>query len=129
MSELSVEILPSDDDTEAIKTNNTWRICEGMPILFFVLTTIGLFTIIRHDSPRFYLYSSDKWIQAKKAIHKMYITNGSDRTAGKIGKALKKTSTAETNKVTLKQAFISEPKYVRASWISVMTMTFCLLDG
>ena len=60
MSELSVEILPSDDDTEAIRTNNTWRICEGMPIVFFLLTFLGLFTLIRHDSPRFYLYSTDK---------------------------------------------------------------------
>ena len=102
-----MEILPSDDDTEAIRTNNTWRICEGMPIVFLVLSALGLFTLIRHDSARFYLYSSDKEKEAKKAIHSMYITQGNDRTAGKIASAIKNVSTSETNKVTLKEAFFT----------------------
>ena len=69
LSELSVLILPNDSDTEALKENNTWIICEGMPSVFCFLTCLGLLTLTRLDSAKFYLYSKDDGTLAKKAIH------------------------------------------------------------
>ena len=89
VSQLSVEILPSDDDTPALEANNSWRIIEGMPMVFAISTIVGLLTLVRHDTPKFYLYSKDKESKAKSAIHKMYVTNGNDRTATSIAIAIK----------------------------------------
>ena len=47
-----------------------------MPSVFCWLTVIGLLTFIRYDSPQFYLYSKDNDHLAKKAIHKMFVTEG-----------------------------------------------------
>ena len=129
LSELSVLILPADADTQALKDNKTWIICEGMPSVFCLFTVIGLLTLVRYDSAQFYLYSSEDDSLAKTAIHKMYITDGSDELATRIAASIRSKSTSATNKVTLKEAFLTDEKYNRASWISVITMSFTVLNG
>ena len=100
-----------------------------MPTLFCVLGLIGLLAFIRHDSPAFYLYSSDKDNQAKRAIHQMYNIEGSDLKAKQIAAVIKSNQTTATNTVTLKEAFFTDEKYMRASWVSVLTLAFLVFNG
>ena len=72
-----------------------------MPGVFCAFATIGLITLIRYDTPKFYLYSKENELKAKRAIHSMYLTQGNDDAALRIASAIKKQSTSETNKVTL----------------------------
>ena len=78
---LSVLILPPDDDIEDLKKNNTWRIVSFFSNFFMFAFLICLFTCIRNEAPKFYLYEKGSEEKAKAAIHKMYYTGGSDYKA------------------------------------------------
>ena len=64
-----------------------------------------------------------------KSINKVYKTEGNYRTATKIYNYIKMNSSDETSKVTFSQAFITDEKYVRASWVSIMIIIFSELTG
>ena len=55
-----------------------------MPLVFMFFALLGFIILVRYDSPKFYLYSANKESTAKKVIHKMYDTNGSDYIANQI---------------------------------------------
>ena len=78
---LSVRILPPDDDTEALKNNNTWRILSFFPNFFMIAFLICLLTCIRDEAPKFYLHEKGSEKKAKAVIHKIYETGGSDDKA------------------------------------------------
>ena len=59
----------------------------------------------------------------------MYITNGSDEVADRIAAKIQSGSTSATNKVTLSEAFFTDEKYRRASWVAVIQMAFVVLNG
>ena len=59
----------------------------------------------------------------------MYITKGSEEVTDRIITMIKKQSTSETTRVTIKEAFFTNKYYTRSSWVAVFTIIFGMLDG
>lgn len=59
----------------------------------------------------------------------MYRTGDSDRIAYKIYNYIKKTTSSDSLRVTLKQTLCTDEKFVRASWVSIMIVVFVELTG
>ena len=68
-------------------------------------------------------------MKALKSIHKVYRTDGDSRTAQKIYNYIKKTSADSSQNVSFTQAFFTDERYVRASWVSLMIIVFSELTG
>ena len=65
-------ILPKDDNIEAMKQTELWKvILVYVPISLYVLALLGLLTIVRHDSIKF-LVSNDNSKESDAALRKMY---------------------------------------------------------
>ena len=47
--------LPPDTDTEALKTDEFWRVIFGLPILFYLMQLILMHSIMKYESPKFLL--------------------------------------------------------------------------
>ena len=59
----------------------------------------------------------------------MYHTQGNENIEKNIIESIKQTQNNETNKVTLKEAFITDERYTRASWVAVLLVFFIILNG
>ena len=70
---MSVVWLPEDADTEELKDNWTWRLVQGIQVLFFTLVVGSLLFLQKNDSPKFYLLK-DKREMAEETINKIYET-------------------------------------------------------
>ena len=46
-------ILPDDLDTEALETNESWRVIFGLPLVSYAFILLGLTFLIPYDSPKF----------------------------------------------------------------------------
>jgi hypothetical protein len=53
-------VLPKDGSTvEEYAANKSWRYVYGLPIVFYVLIIIGFLTIVKTDTPKYYLLNND----------------------------------------------------------------------
>ena len=52
-------ILPDENDKEALAADRKWRIMFGLPLLMYTLMLFGFMTIVRYDSPKYYM-SADR---------------------------------------------------------------------
>ena len=87
-----------------------------------------LFFFVPYDSPKFHMQHGDRR-HAIKSIQTIYNTRGDYRTAVKIYNYVKKTSADETSVLTLPEAFCTDERYKRASWVSLMIIVFSELTG
>lgn len=94
----------------------------------YTFILISLVFVIPYDSPKFHMLRGQRQL-ALKSIHRVYQTQGCHRTAQKIYNYIKKTSSDETSRTGLTEAFCSDERYVRASWISLMIIVFSELTG
>ena len=101
LSALMALILPGEHDEPALAADKKWRIMFGLPILMYTLMLLGFTTVIRYDSPKYYM-SADRKQSAIRSIHKIYKTEGSDRIARTIFYHLESENTGDTSDVTLK---------------------------
>lgn len=99
-----------------------------MPIFLYVLILISLMTVFKYDSPKFHMSNGERAL-AVKSIHLFYPTEGSSRTAFRIYNYIKKTSTSDQPNVSLRQAYWSDERYTRASYVSLMIIVFSELTG
>ena len=89
---------------------------------------VCLLTIIRNDTPKFYISKGDE-NAAKKAIHRIYKTGESDIIAKKIVRFIKKSGDKTTSKATLIDSLFKDEKYTRASWINIVAIIAHVLTG
>ena len=89
---------------------------------------VCLLTIIRNDTPKFYISKGDE-NAAKKAIHRIYKTGESDIIAKKIVRFIKKSGDKTTSKATLIDSLFRDEKYIRASWTNIVVMIAHVLTG
>ena len=90
---------------------------------------LGLLTCLRDEAPKYFLYEGGSEAKARKEIHKIYETGGSEYEATRIATLIKGASTRETANVTLQQAFCSDERYMRASWTALAVCFFVIMDG
>jgi hypothetical protein len=99
-----------------------------LPIITYAIVMLWLFFMIPYDSPKFYIVRGQRLL-ALKSIHKVYLTEGDHWKAQQIYNYIKKTSSAETSRVTVAQAYCTDEKFKRASWVSLMIVVFTELIG
>ena len=64
-------ILPDENDKEALAADRKWRIMFGLPLVMYTLMALGFMTIVRYDSPKYYM-SADRQQSAIRSIHTIY---------------------------------------------------------
>ena len=121
-------ILPDEHDKDALAADRKWRIMFGLPLLMYTLMLLGFMTIVRYDSPKYYM-SADRQQSAIRSIHTIYNTQSSDRIARTIFHHLENENTGDTSDVTLKQALWSDEAHKRGSWVSIAIIIFSELTG
>lgn len=121
-------ILPKDDDAQGLEDSEAWRYIFAFPFILYTSIILGFTFVIRHDSPKFYVSRGERDL-AMTAIHKVYKTNGSQYLAEQIyGEIEAKMNGAngggDAQKATLKEAYKTDERYVRASWVNFFAMIF-----
>ena len=124
----SVDMLPVDSDTAALKANTSYYIIFALPGIFWAISIILMLTIIRHDTPKFYMMQGEDE-KAISVIHKIYKTDDNDAQAQRILRFFKNTGTKETSNVTVKEALWADDKYTRATWVSIGLSFFYVYCG
>ena len=121
-------LLPPDDDKPALKASDMWLFIYAFPLVWYIAMAALLFTVVRLDSPKYSLVV-DKKSQCIAVIHRIYKTGGSEEMAEEIAAFISSTIQKQSTKVTYKEAFCSDEKYKRASWVNVVYIVFHELTG
>ena len=121
-------LLPDDDDTAALKETNIWYYIYAFPLLFYLIMAVLMFTVVRHDSPKFSLVKKNKK-ECHAVLHQIYQTGGSDELVEEISEFIESTIQKKSTSVTYADAFCKDEKYVRASWTNVAYIVFHELTG
>jgi len=125
---ISAEWIPDDNDVVALKENESWRLVQGLQLIVFVIILIYLLTLVRYDSPKFYVTQKQDE-QAKKVIRKIYKTDGAHGNEDQILGEIKSLSSVDSNDVGIKDAFFTDEKYRRSSWIAILLSASVWLCG
>jgi len=72
------------------------------------------FTVIKHETPKFYLSVGDRE-SAVKVIERYYITSNAEAEVDQILME----SSLKSAKIGLKQAFCTDRRFTQGSWIAV----------
>lgn len=59
--------MPSDDDTEALKADVSWRYVQGLQLVLLIVVLVMLAIFVKNDSPKFYVTQKNDE-KAKDAI-------------------------------------------------------------
>ena len=121
LATLMGSILPPEDDEEALKENETWRIVFLLQPTVCLVAMVLFFALVRLNPPKFYLLTGQEQ-KARQAIEKIYITNGDQLKVDNIITFMKKTSGETTVQIGFKEALWSNERYKRACWIAVAIM-------
>ena len=84
-------VLPPEDDEEALKETQTWRIVFLLQPTVCLVAMVLFFVFVRLNPPKFYLLTGQEQ-KARQAIEKIYITNGDQLKVDNIITFMKKTS-------------------------------------
>lgn len=100
-----------------------------MPIILYALMALGFLLVVTTDGPIFCIHKN-KTKELSIAIGHIYKTESPEdyaRIALKIENESSKGN--DTKSVTLKEAFVTDPKYVRCQWVNVWNIIFHELAG
>ena len=121
-------ILPPETDEAALKASGMWRVIFGFPLPLYMLIAILLLTVIRDESPKF-LLTQRKREECLKVVQKIYHTDGDRAKANEIADFVQSTIQKQSTKVTYKEAFCSDERFTRGSWVNVINMMNHELTG
>ena len=71
---VSVNWMPNDTDTEALKKDESWRIVQGLQGVVLFVLLFYMITMVKYDSPKFYVTQKDDE-KAKQVISELYYTD------------------------------------------------------
>ena len=90
---------------------------------------MGFLFVIKSDGPSFYLGQKD-YDGARDSFEKIYKTLGDTSHYERFVADFEKSKKMQgSSKVSVKQAFIKDENYVRASWVNLMNIIFHELAG
>ena len=121
-------ILPPDSDEKALIASNTWYFIYAFPLVWYSIMVALLIGVVRYDSPKYSLVKGKKE-DCIAVIHQIYKTGGNDELANEITEFIGSTIQKQSISVTYKEAFCSDERYTRASWINVVYIVFHELTG
>jgi hypothetical protein len=128
MACLLAEIIPDDDDTEALLATNLWKVNYGyVPICFLGVSLLSLFTFVRNDSIGFLIVKNNQ-AQARAAIMQVYKHARTEQQADLYIDYLRTKLGSDSSSLTLKDA-VANPKYRKATWINIGYIIFHELTG
>ena len=52
---ISVNWMPNDTDTQALEDDESWRYVQGLQLLVLILIVLYMVTMVKYDSPKFYV--------------------------------------------------------------------------
>ena len=67
----SAALLPPNSDPEALKSSQVYLYIMGFPLLLYILMAVLLLTVIRYETPKFYMVTGEKKASLK-VIKKIY---------------------------------------------------------
>ena len=80
------------------------------------------------EAPKFYIQSGN-YEKAKQVIHKIYKTHGTDGQAARITRFIDNTGDQKVTKVSITEAFFTNPLYTRSSWTALAVAIFHVFTG
>ena len=90
---------------------------------------MGFLFVIKSDGPSFYL-GQKNYDGARDSFEKIYKTLGDTSHYERFVADFEKSKKMQgSSKVSVKQAFIKDENYVRASWVNLMNIIFHELAG
>ena len=75
MSTIIGVALPPDADPDKLAATENWIIIFAVQPILLVVTLILFYTLVRTDTPRFYIMQGDDE-KAKEVIARIYVTKG-----------------------------------------------------
>ena len=67
----SAALLPPDSDSEALQSSQVYLYIMGFPLVLYILMAVLLFTVIKYETPKFYMVAGEKKTSLK-VIKKIY---------------------------------------------------------
>ena len=113
---------------QAMEDNKTWRLIFGFPLLLYVIIIFGFMVVIRYDSPTYYVARGDT-AKAREVVHQIYKTEGNEYLASQIVAEIETklggaAAGDHAQRATFKEAYVTDERYVRASWVNFIAMIF-----
>lgn len=90
--------MPGENDLEGLKKTEFWRIYQGFPIAFCIISIVLVVFFIRLEPPKFYIIQGDQ-LEALKSIKIIYHENEDHK---EILEYLSLNTSQETDKITYK---------------------------
>lgn len=96
-----------------LAADTTWKYIYAAPILLYVILALGFMFVVTTDGP-IYCLQKQKTEECAIAVQHIYNTESPEDIKLIINKIESESSkNNDTKSVTLKEAFVSDPKYVR----------------
>ena len=105
-----------------------WRIIFGFPLPCYIFIAIVLLTVVNDDSPKF-LLTQRKRDECLKVVKKIYHTEDDPDKASEISDFIQSTIQKQSTKVTYAEAFCTDERFTRGSWVNVINMMNHELTG
>ena len=121
-------LLPDDKNTAALMKSNMWFYIYAFPLVFYAIMAGLMFTVVVHDSPKYSIVSNKKK-ECLAVLNQIYKTDGNEELAEEISDFIESTIQKKSTSVSYTEAFCSDEKYKRASWINVGYIVFHELTG
>jgi hypothetical protein len=116
-------ILPDQANNYELYFDHNYRWVLGMNMIYAVITFMGLFLILDHETPKFYLFNGDQ----EKALKTLQIYQYDEDEDRQLRELIKK-SNVKSIKVSCWDAFVKDPKFVRVSWMAMgITFFVCII--
>ena len=121
-------LLPPDTDPQRLIESNMWYFIFAFNFVFYGIMVTLLLSVVRFDSPK-YSIVKNKMNDCISVIHQIYKTGDNVELAEEIKDFISSTIQKQSTSVTYKEAFCSDERYKRASWINVGYIIFHELSG
>jgi hypothetical protein len=100
LASASILGLPSDQDSEALARNTTYRLIFAFPAIFYLISVFLMFTAYTHDTIKYYLLTGQH-DNAHEAIRQIYDLD-SEEQAEKLAMNMEVLNSQVTIKTNLK---------------------------
>ncbi len=116
--------LPNDNNPEALKSSNFWKLIIGAPLLLQIVSVLSMQFYVKYDSIRFLVFKGN-YANARDMIKKVYAKTEKATT---VMDYIEETSRRETSSITLKDCF-TVLEYRRSTLVAMGIIIFHELTG
>ena len=116
--------LPDDNNPEALKSSNFWKLIIGLPLILQITSVLSMHFYVKYDSIRYLVFKGD-YASARDMIKRVYSKN---EKATSVMDYIEQTSRKETSQITLKDCFVNV-EHRRATMVAMAVIIFHELTG